>query len=145
MHWFDLGRFYREAQRVLVRDGFFAAWCYGVLRVRDPVADCLLQRFYWETLGPWWPPERKLVESGYRTLAFPFEEIAAPAFGLVVQWTLPQLLGYLRSWSASARYVAVHGHDPVDVLAAELAPLWVGGEREVAWPLALRAGFNRGG
>lgn len=142
LHWFDLERFYAEARRVLVPGGVLAAWTYGVFSVEGAEADRLVQTFYTETVGPFWPPERRLVESGYRTLPFPFEELHPPPFRMEAAWTLPELLGYLRSWSATGRYIAERGEDPMEGLAAELSPLW--GEpllrRKVSWPLSVRAG-----
>jgi hypothetical protein len=108
--------------------------------------DALVQHFYHDTVGPYWPPERAHVENGYRALPFPFMEIAAPPFAMEAAWTLPQLLGYFRSWSAAGRYAAATGHDPVTSLAEQLQPLW--GEartaRKISWPLALRVGRVEG-
>lgn len=142
LHWFDLDRFYAEARRVLKPSGILAVWTYGVLVLDDARLDERVQVFYRDTVGPYWPPERHHVATGYRELSFPFAEIAVPPVHMETRWTLPQLLGYLRSWSATARYVAAHGSDPVAALAAELAPLW--GEpaqaRAMAWPLSVRVG-----
>jgi ubiquinone/menaquinone biosynthesis C-methylase UbiE len=142
LHWFDLHRFYAEALRVLKPAGVLAAWTYGVLIVDDAQVDARVQTFYCDTIGPYWPPERAQVESGYRNLPFPVPEIAAPALRMETTWNLAQLLGYLRSWSATARYVAAHASDPVAALAQELAPLWgdPAQARRIAWPLSLRVG-----
>ncbi len=142
LHWFDLDRFYAEARRVLRPGGILAAWTYGVLAVAGEAVDAQVQTFYQETVGPYWPPERRYVESGYRTLPFPFVELEPPEFHMEVSWTLPELLGYLRSWSATGRYLAEQGHDPVTALAAVLAPLWGSprDRRRITWPLAVRAG-----
>ena len=142
LHWFDLDCFYAEARRVLKPGGILAAWTYGVQTVDEARVDARVRTFYRETVGPYWPPERRHVESGYRTLPFPFREIPAPEFRMIADWTLPELLGYLRSWSATERYHAEHGTDPVDGLATELAPLWGDSSirRRVIWPLSLRVG-----
>jgi SAM-dependent methyltransferase len=142
LHWFDLDRFYAEARRVLQPDGVIAVWTYGVLLLDDPRLDARVQAFYRDTVGPYWPPERHHVETGYRALPFPFPEITPPPLEMETRWTLPQLLGYLGSWSATARYAAARGSDPVAALAAELAPLWGEAEqaRAMAWPLSLRVG-----
>ena len=57
-------------------------------------------------------------------------------------WTLSQLLGYIRTWSATQHFREVHGHDPVLELAGELEGHWGEPEsaRRVHWPLSLRAG-----
>lgn len=142
LHWFDLPRFYAEAQHVLKPDGVLAVWTYGVQSLENEAVNASVQRFYRDTVGPYWPPERQLVEQGYRTLDFPFAEFAPPALAMAERWALPRLLGYFRSWSATGRYIAAHGVDPVLALAEELASLWgdAASERRVTWPLAIRAG-----
>lgn len=144
LHWFDVERFYAEARRVLKPGGIVAVWCYGVFRAADPAVDAAAQRFYSETVGPYWPPERVLVEQGYTTLPFPFEEIEVPRFEMITDWSLAELAGYLRSWSATGRYIAANEKDPVTALEAELAPLWGDPRRPIRidWPLSVRAGRN---
>jgi SAM-dependent methyltransferase len=68
LHWFDLVPFYAEVRRVLRARGVLAVWTYGVLHVEGDEIDARMQRFYWDTLGAYWPAERKLVEEGYRGL-----------------------------------------------------------------------------
>ncbi|MCM2264193.1 MAG: class I SAM-dependent methyltransferase [Desulfuromonadales bacterium] len=142
LHWFDLAGFYAEVRRVLRPGGVLAVWTYGVLTVEGTEVDALVQHFYRDTVGPYWPPERAHVENGYRSLPFPFVEIAAPPFAMEADWTLPQLLGYFRSWSATGRFTAANGCDPVISLENQLAPLWREEEqrRRVIWPLSLRVG-----
>ena len=142
LHWFDLPRFYAEVRRVVAPGGALAVWSYDDPMLDDPALDERLQRFNEETVGPYWPPERRLVGEGYRALPFPFAETAAPALTLEQRWTLGELAGYLRSWSATARYVAARGADPVAPLEVELAALWGDPARRrlVRWPLTVRAG-----
>jgi SAM-dependent methyltransferase len=142
LHWFDLARFYAEVRRVVAPGGALAVWSYGDPVLDDPALDERLQRFNAETVGPYWPPERRLVGEGYLALPFPFAESAAPALTLEQAWTIGELAGYLRSWSATARYAAAHGSDPVTQIEGELAPLWgdQAGRRRVRWPLTVRAG-----
>jgi SAM-dependent methyltransferase len=145
LHWFDLDSFYAEVERVLVPSGVIAVWTYGVLHVEGEAVDTLVQEFYHDIVGPYWPPERRHVEQGYRTLAFPFASVAVPSFNMEVMWQRAHFLGYLRSWSATGRYVAVKGDDPVAELEQRLAPLWADPERarKVTWPLAMRVGRGR--
>jgi SAM-dependent methyltransferase len=142
LHWFDLPLFYAEAARVLRPDGVLAVWTYGVPRLNDANIDRLLHTYYWDTVGKYWPPERRHVEAGYRSLPFTFPEIASPSLSMREDWTMAQLLGYLRSWSATAGYVEAHGQDPVAELEAKLGAVW--GDtlraRSVSWPLSLRVG-----
>ncbi len=142
LHWFDLDSFYLEARRVLKPSGVVAVWTYGPLHLQGTDVDALVQEFYYEIVGPYWPPERRLVEDGYRTLVFPFAELAPPSFNMEADWERGRLLGYLRTWSATARYVDDKGVDPVAVFEERLAPLWpdVHQTRRVSWPLAIRVG-----
>lgn len=140
LHWFDVDAFHTEARRVLVPGGVIAEWCYELTVVDAGPIDALLLEVYHGALGPYWPPERAHIERGYCDLPFPFAVIAAPRFALQVKWTLTQFTGYLRTWSATARYVAARGHDPIAALEERLVPHWGGEARAVSWPLVLRAG-----
>ena len=142
LHWLDLDRFYREAARVLAPGGVLAVWTYGNQFVDDPQIDRLLQRFYTEVVGPYWPGERRHVESGYRDLPFPFPELETRSFAMEESWSLSQLLGYLGTWSATLRFRESQGHDPVEALGREIAPFWGAPitQKKIRWPLSLRAG-----
>ncbi len=142
VHWFDFDRFHTEARRVLAPNGVLAVWSYGIHSVDAGPIDAIVGRFYTDVVGPFWPPERRLIEEGYRTIPFPFDEIETPRFELVASWTLPELLGYLRTWSATTRFVEHHGGDPVVALERELRPPWGPADhgRRISWPLALRVG-----
>lgn len=142
LHWFDLPRFYAEVRRVLRPPGILAVWSYGINRIEGEAVDARVQAFYGGTLGPYWPPSRRLVEAGYRTLPFPFPELSPPGFQMEARWTLEQLLGYFSTWSATTRYLEATRLNPLGPLAEQLAAVW--GDplqpRTVTWPLALRIG-----
>jgi SAM-dependent methyltransferase len=141
LHWFDIPAFFAEVQRVLRPAGVVAVWSYSFLSV-SPAVDDLVNHFYSVTTGPFWPPERELVESGYRGIAFPFEELTPPPFAMATEWNLQQLLGYLRTWSATQKFIAARRFDPVDSLGQELQRVWGDAEQThiVQWPLTLRVG-----
>ena len=139
-HWFDFGRFYAETRRVLRPRGVVALWTYARFSV-DAAVDALIDHFYGDVVGRYWPPERHLVEQHYRTLPFPLQELPAPEFRLDTDWSLEQVLSYLGTWSAVDRYRAVEGRDPLPTLAAALARHWPAGEaRRLGWPVHLRIG-----
>lgn len=142
IHWFNRERFYSEVRHVLAPNGVLAVWAYRIVEVEGDNVNQLVQEYYFNTVGPYWPPERKLVEAGYRTIEFPFAEIKAPTFRMEVRWTLDQLLGYFGTWSSTNRYHKATGRDPLEPLSAELSRVWgdVDSTRLVAWPLALRVG-----
>jgi SAM-dependent methyltransferase len=141
LHWLDHERFYGEVRRVSVPGGVFAAWTYGSCHAGDDV-ELLLRDFEDGLLGPYWDPRRRWVDEGYRTIPFPFAEFPMPAFELRVEWSLSQLGGYLRSWSAVARYRQAHGNDPVTPLLDRIVKHWGAPEatRVIVWPLRARVG-----
>jgi SAM-dependent methyltransferase len=140
LHWLDLPRFYAELRRVARPGGVFAAWTYS-LADADPTVDPLVAAFYAE-MGPWWPPERRHVEDGFRSLDFPFEEIPAPAFEIRAAWPLERFLGYFSTWSAVNRCRRETGQDPVEALRTRVLRVWgdPAQPRPVRWPLHLRVG-----
>lgn len=140
LHWFDFSRFYAEVDRVLRPGGIVAAWCYGLFRT-GTAADVVLDDFY-AAMAPYWPPERRYIEEGYRTIAFPFPPIAPPEFGMEAEWSMDQVLGYFGTWSAVQRCRDAVGNDPVAEVRPRLASVWGSPERKKAlkWPVHLRVG-----
>jgi len=141
IHWFDHDRFYDEVRRVLRPDGVLVVWGYG-----DPVIDNLrLNRIVHDynrgTIESYWRPERDLILAGLRTISFPFREVPAPSFVMEREWTLAELAGYMRTWSATAAYAEKLGGDPVASVEGELAQYWGSGTHTVRWPLHVRAGY----
>lgn len=141
-HWFRQEPFFAEVRRVVRPGGCLAVWCYGLARI-TPAVDAAVFALYEELLGPYWDPERRLVESGYATVSFPFTALEVPAFGLRLTWSRDHLLGYLGTWSALKRYQRERGAAGDAALEAALraiAAAW-GQERTrpVDWPLSVRA------
>lgn len=141
VHWFDLPAFYAEVRRVARPGGVLALWCYELLTA-SPAIDTAIYRLYEDILCTYWPPERRLVESGYATIDFPFEQIAHPAFQMHKQWTFTQLVGYLCTWSSVKRYEQQHAANPLALIWDELLAAWGDptAARLVTWPLHLRIG-----
>jgi SAM-dependent methyltransferase len=140
LHWFDLNLFYAEARRVLKPNGILAASAYNLLHV-EPVIDEIVNRYYYEVVGPFWPRERQLVEN-FVDLPFPFHEIDAPKFEMSADWNLDHLLGYLQTWSSTQRFIAANGSDPLEQIMDKLRRAWGDPHqvRTVIWPLTLRVG-----
>ena len=141
LHWFCNESFSAEVKRVLKPGGLFAAWTYTLLRA-EPELDARVQDFYTHVVGPYWPPERRWVDLGYRDMPFPFEDIATPGFEIRLDWTLPDLLAYLRTWSATQRCIGKTGSDPCLALGVRLREIWPDAEtrKRIIWPIALRCG-----
>lgn len=140
LHWFDIPAFYAEAARVLRPDGLLAVWTYARPAFGDSALDAELARFH-DRVRDWWPPERRLVDTGYRTIPFPFPEITPPAFAMTADWDLEHFLTCLRSWSAVTRCRQATGLDAV-AAASGFAAAWgrPDARRRVQWPLSVRAG-----
>ena len=142
LHWLELPVFYAEARRVLRPGGLVVVWTYANHRVDDGEVDAAVDHFYHHVIGPYWAPERRWVETGYRTLRFPFQPVSIDAPPMVETWTLEQVLGYIGTWSAVARYRAVTGSDAMVILDQRLRQCW--GDpavpRRIEWPLSVRAG-----
>lgn len=144
-HWLDLEKFYTEVRRIARPQAAVALVTYGLLHVEGAV-DSALQHFYYETISPYWPAERRHVEDGYRSLPFPFEEIAFPPLAIDVQWNLDDLIGYLNTWSAVKAAEEASGSNPAEALAATLRKEWgdPASRRRITWPLSIRAGHVQG-
>jgi SAM-dependent methyltransferase len=142
LHWFDIPAFFAEVRRVLATGGVLAVWCYGDPTLDHPLLDDVLRRYNRGTVEQYWPPERDLVLDEYRAVPFPFDDMASPPFSLEASWSLPELMGYLRSWSATNRYVKAHGLDPVVDVESQMRAAWGSPETThvIRWPVTLRVG-----
>jgi hypothetical protein len=85
-----------------------------------------------------------LIETDYKNINFPFAELPPLQFEMREQWNLDQLAGYLRTWSATIKFIAARGFDPVDLVMEELGAVWKNPAqvREIKWPLHLRVGVR---
>jgi SAM-dependent methyltransferase len=139
VHWLDLPAFAAEVRRVARPGGVLAVWTYHPARVSEPF-EPVLSRFYWR-LKPWFAGQTDLVDAAYTTLELPGTPIPAPAFEVVVEWTLAELRAFLTSFSGVQVYLGERGEDPLEWIAGELAELWgdPASRRRLSWPLALRA------
>ncbi len=140
-HWFKAEDFFAEARRVAKPGAAIALWCYGLCTV-TPEIDKVMAHYYEGVIGPYWEPERKLVDEHYRTIEFPFQEVRPPRFNIELDWSMDQMLGYLSSWSATQIGMKKLGANPVERILPELEKAW--GPREtqhhVKWELGMRVG-----
>lgn len=139
LHWFERGAFFAETARVLRPGGVLVVWGYGDVVVPDALAEA--NRALQADIRPDWPPERALVDAAYAGFEWPFQRVPAPAFAMTARWTLPRLLGYFASYSASRRYRERTGADPVAAHrpAFEAACPDPGTRLELRWPLFVHA------
>lgn len=142
-HWFDLPRFHAEVRRVARKGAVVALVSYGVLWLDGPAGERFMH-FYRDEIGPFWPPERRLVDSGYADLPFPYTEQPAPALHIRQDWTLDELLGYIATWSAVRRARETGQDGILHRFADDLKSLWGGDallRRELRWPIRMRVGI----
>ena len=140
-HWFDLPAYFAEVRRVTRPGGIVALISYGVVTA-DADLDAVIRPFYREVLGAYWPPERRHVDEGYRSLPFPFEELDGPSLEIRLDWRLEDLVGYVGTWSAVWALERAHGQASFATFQRQLAKAWGPATtvRTVRWPLALRVG-----
>ena len=137
-HWFDWPRYVAEVGRVARPGALVALVSYGVLRLPGEVGP-VIEHYYRDVVGPYWPPGREHVENGYRDLAWPWPVVEAPVLDMTAEWTRDELIGYVATWSATVKLVDTVGPAPFEALRARLAEVWPGDDRRtVTWPLALR-------
>jgi SAM-dependent methyltransferase len=140
-HWFDLPAFYAEARRIARPGAVLALVTYGVLQA-DGAIDPVIQHFYRDVVGPYWPPERRHVETGYREFEFPFAEVDVPPLAIEVEWRAADLVGYADTWSAVRGAEKALGQSPIPAFGRELAHAWGNPDerRVIRFPLSLRVG-----
>jgi SAM-dependent methyltransferase len=139
LHWFDRPAFFRECARVLKPAGVLIAWGYQDIVVPPDLqaANDALQH----AIARYWPAERALIDSGYAGFDWPFASVAVPELTLQAQWSLPRLLGYFASYTATRRCRDATGEDPVARHAAAFAAAWGDPDvtRTLHWPLFIHA------
>jgi len=142
-HWFNMDAFARECRRIARPDAMVALWCYDRPRVAAGI-DALVDTLYFDVLRGLWDEGRRHIDERYRSLAFPFEEtrIDVPDYGAC--WSGAQMLAYLRTWSAVDAYAQRGQGDAVAHIEAELTRVWGEGDRQVRWPVGMRAGRVHG-
>lgn len=141
LHWFSFDQFYKEVRRVGKPNALIAVWTYNLLKI-NPSIDLLIDKFHFETLNDYWDSERKLVNENYQSIPFPFTQITSPKFSIDAAWGLPQLYGYLNTWSAVQKFIAANQHNPVDDLIKDIESQWAGDEiKPISFPITLKMGY----
>lgn len=141
LHWFDLPAFFREVLRVTKPQGIFAAWGYDWFKV-SPAFDAAFKEHILAVIAPDWAPQNRILWNAYRDVALPFTELSTPSFLMRESWTLPQLLAYVHSWSATRRCMERQGTAFFTEAASALERCWgdAGSHRDIVMPLHLRMG-----
>lgn len=141
-HWFDLPLFYERLRPLLRPDAVIAIWGYSHPRISSEI-DAVLTPLLFDAVDPWWAQGNRVIMDHYRSIPFPWEEIAAPEFTIEEHWTLADFFGYVRTWSAYKRMLAEGQPDPLISVANQLNEqcLWSPeATRPVVFDVYLRAG-----
>ena len=113
LHWFDFDSFFKEAKRVLKKNGVFACWGYSFFSINSEI-DAVIEKTILEPLRPYWSQRNHILWNGYKDVAIPFKEIPAPKFEMIQNWNKKELVQYIKTWSAYKRFIE-HGNE--DILA----------------------------
>lgn len=142
MHWLNPTAFMAEAARVARRGAVVAIWGYERMAAATPAIQDVFDRFNADVLGPFWSPHRAMIEDGYRSLAFPFEELPPEPFVLHASFTAETLARHVGTWSATNRFREEHRADPVPSFLEDLRRVWPSREHveAVTWPGVMRIG-----
>lgn len=140
IHWFDFENFYKEVKRSAKPNAIIAVVGYGQFKC-EPAIDAIIDTLYTDIIGKYWDKERKYVEENYLSIPFPFKEIQGPHFSNRYSWDLPQIIGYLETWSAVKHYQKENNQNPVDLIKKDLEAVWDTGEfKEINFPIITRIG-----
>lgn len=143
LHWFATDAFWREARRVAAPDAFFCAFGYAWPEV-PPSLDRALVAPFRALIEPYWAENNRLLWDGYQPTAVgcPFPRVASPAFAIETQWSTPQLIAYLTTWSAfkRSREDAAVAAEVDALLARSTSSIDASESFAVRMPLAVLAG-----
>jgi SAM-dependent methyltransferase len=143
LHWFDHEKFYAAVRRVAKANALIVAVMYDLAEV-TPDIDHVIHTFYRGAIGPYWPGDRRHIDTHYRSIAWPFAPVTLMVPPIQAHWSLDDLLHYIGTWSAVTRFKADGHPDPLPALNAELMPLWADDQiHMVQWPLHTLAGRVR--
>lgn len=137
LHWFDIDAFFAEARRVLKPGGVLAAWSYDQCNVSATIDPVLRQML--ADVERFWPPEREIVANRYQGITPGLPALGLPQQKMTARWSIDQMLGYIRTWSATKRFLTSEGVDPVGIHETDLRRVWGDGIQRVEWPLTIKA------
>lgn len=140
IHWFKFDPFYENIRRHLKPDGILAVFGYDLPKI-DENCDPLAEKLFYDILEDYWDPAIEHIISKYKTIPFPFKEVHTPEFTNQRWWTLEDITGYFRSWSAVQNYIDHTGEDPIDLIREDLRKAWGDNEHKpIQFRIFLRLG-----
>lgn len=116
-HWFNLQKFFAEADRALKPSGVIALNSYSIPRLYSFTDDSVsakltevIDNHRWETLKNYWDEARGIVDRFYAEIKIPYENCCAFRNDDSLNYklnnvTISSVIGYLSSWSAYHTYL----------------------------------------
>lgn len=142
VHWFNLGKFYQEARRLLKSDGYLVVWTYTWPQTKHVAVNQVLDAIK-NKLNPYWSEGSKLHLNEYKSLAFPFKEIDVPSFKFKVAWSLDELIGFFLTWACIRQHVELAAPGFIEECRIELSKVWRDVSKvEFIFPIYIKAGTH---
>ena len=120
IHWFDHPKFFSEVDRVLKPQGILATWGYGLFYFDNEILDNIISWFYEEIMGEYWDPQRRLIESQYTTIDFPYQTIKELSFKIPISAGVESIIAFFETWSSVANYRKAKKEDPIPLVQEQL-------------------------
>lgn len=141
VHWFNFEKYFAEVKRTGKNNSVIAIWGYSLPEIEKNINNIILE-FYNLILNDFWDERRKYIETRYKEIPFPFNEIKTPSFNMKTYWTLENIEGFINSWSSVHTYIQTKKINPVPELIKNLENHWNKNEtKEINFPLFLRLGI----
>ena len=99
IHWFDLESFFQEVEKVLKKRGVLAVWGYGLFQFENDNLNDTIHWFYNDIMGPYWDPQRRLVDDLYQDIVLPFEKLEEPEFRIPCSVSIKDILNFFNRMS----------------------------------------------
>jgi len=144
LHWFDLSKFFAEANRVMHSGSVFAASVYGpeMNFAHSPEITGLITSVLnklWTDLKevPW----TRAFVNHYKDISFPFTEVEYKTFQIKRQLTSEQVIDWITTWAALQTFKNIFPDrpDPTLPLIQQLKTL-LPEESEITWKATLVLG-----
>ncbi|KAK2712054.1 putative methyltransferase DDB_G0268948 isoform X2 [Artemia franciscana] len=103
VHWFDLPKFFKEADRTLVENGAIALYGYSFPEINIPefkkeLKDAVDHVYSVETKG-YWGPGRYSVDAEYKDIIIPYKECIRENYYVELNHSLEYFSNYITTWS----------------------------------------------
>ncbi|MGL5079757.1 MAG: hypothetical protein ACRDBG_28505, partial [Waterburya sp.] len=90
----------------------------------SPEIDVVIKEGILDIIDSYWSSRILILRDGYRHVGFPFKSIPAPPIKMTIMWTLPELLAYIHTWSATRQCMQQQGEEFLEVLRDKLLAVW---------------------